>query len=87
MERYTDAWDRTSFQAIIWNLPCEPGVTFECTRNVVEDIIVWLPHMFRRYKKMRGEEMTLEIDEVYYNPETYEKWYRVNYKVKEKTND
>ncbi len=84
MERYTDAWDRTSFQAIIWNLPCEPGATFECTRNVVEDIIVWLPHMFRKYKKMRGEEMTLEIDEAYYDFETHEKWYRVNYKIKER---
>lgn len=84
MERYTDAWDRTSFQAIIWNLPCESGATFECTRNVVEDIIVWLPHMFRKYKKMRGEEMTLEIDEAYYDSETHEKWYRVNYKIKER---
>ena len=87
MERYTDGWDRTSFQAIIWNLPCEPGTTFECTRNVVQDIIVWLPHMFGKYKKMRGVEMTLEIDEAYYDSETHEKWYRVNYKVKEKTND
>lgn len=86
MERYTDAWDRTH-RDIIWNLPCEPGATFECTRNVVEDIITWLPHMFRKYKKMYGAEMTLEIDEAYYDSETYEKWYRVNYKVKEKTDD
>ena len=86
MERYTDGWDRTG-QDIIWNLPCEPGATFECTRNVVEDIIVWLPLMFRKYKAMYGTEMTLEIDEAYYDSETYEKWYRVNYKVKEKTND
>ena len=87
MQRYTDAWDRTSYQDMTWNLPCEPGATFECTHNVVEDIITWLPHMFRKYKKMYGVEMTLEIDEAYYDSETYEKWYRVNYKTKEKTND
>ncbi len=87
MERYTDAWDMTSFKVPIWNLPCESDATFECTQNVVDDIIVWLPHMFRKYKKMRGEEMTLEIDEAYYDSETYEKWYRVNFKKKEKAND
>jgi len=87
MERYTDAWDRRSFKDISWNLPCEPGTTFECTRNVVEDIITWLPFMFRKYKKMYGAEMTLEIDEAYYDPETYTKWYRVNFKKKEKPND
>jgi hypothetical protein len=40
--------------------------------------------MFRKYKKMRGEEMTLEIDEAYCDSETHEKWYRVNFNVKEK---
>ena len=83
MKRYTDAWDN-SYQDLTWALPCEPGETFECTRNVVEDIIVRLPHMFRKYKKMYGVEMTLEIDESYYDSETHEKWYRVNYKVKER---
>lgn len=83
MERYTDAWDRISHKVVMWNLPCEPGTTFECTQNVVEDIIVSLPHMFRKYKEMRGIEMTLEIDEAYYDSETHEKWYRVNYKAKE----
>ena len=43
--------------------------------------------MFRKYKKMRGVEMTLEIDEAYYDSETHEKWYRVNLKKKEKPND
>lgn len=87
MERYTDGWDRTSHKAMIWNLPCEPGTTFECTRNVVEDIIVWLPFMMRKYKKMYGRELILEIDRADYDFETHEKWYRVNYKDKEKTND
>lgn len=82
MERYIDGWDRGS-KDIMWNLPCEPGTTFECTRNVVDDIIVWLPFMFKKYKKLHGVEMTLEIDEAYYDSETHEKWYRVNYKVKE----
>ena len=50
MKRYTDAWDN-SHKDLMWNLPCEPGATFECTRNVVDDIIVWLPHMFKKYKK------------------------------------
>ena len=68
---------------MVWALPCGPDATFECTRNVVEDIIVWLPHMFRKYKKMRGVEMTFEIDEAYYDLETHENWYRVNYKTKE----
>ena len=85
MERYTDAWDK-SLKDMVWALPCEPGATFECTRNVVNDIIVWLPHMFRKYKKMRGVEMTFEIDEAYFDYETHEKWYRVNYKLKENTN-
>ena len=83
MERYTDAWDR-AHQDITWALPCEPGATFECTHNVVEDIITRLPHMFKKYKKMYGTEITLEIDEAYYDSETHEKWYRVNYKTKEK---
>ena len=83
MKRYTDAWDRSRFD-IVWNLPCEPGATFECTRNVVEDIIAWLPFMFKKYKKTRGVEMTFEIDEAYLDFETHEKWYRVNYKTKEK---
>ena len=87
MERYTDAWDRTSYKDISWNLPCEPDTTFECTQNVIEDIIVWLPHMFRKYKKVYGAEITLEIDDAYYDSETYEKWYRVNYKAKEQAND
>ena len=82
MERYTDAWDK-SHQDLMWDLPCEPGATFECTRNVVEDIIEWLPHMFRKYKKMRGVEMTFEIDEAYFDLETHEKWYHVNFKAKE----
>jgi hypothetical protein len=82
MKRYTDAWGRGS-KDIMWNLPCEPGVTFECTQNVVDDIIVCLPFMFKKYKKIHGIEMTLEIDEAYYDSETHEKWYRVNYKVKE----
>ena len=87
MERYTNAWDDT-LQDLAWNLPCEMGVTFECTQNVMEDIILFLPHMFRRYKKMYGTEgMTLEIDEAYYDSETYTKWYRVNFKKREKTND
>jgi hypothetical protein len=84
MKRYTDAWDRTSYKDISWNLPCGPGVTFECTQNVVEDIIVRLPHMFKKYKKMYGVEASFEIDEAYYDSETYTKWYRVNYKVKER---
>ena len=87
MERYTDAWDRTSHKVIMWNLPCEPGATFECTRNVVEDIIAWFTHIHRKYKKTCGVEIALEIDDAYYDSETHEKWYRVNYKVKEKTND
>lgn len=87
MERYTEAWDRTSLKAMIWNLPCEPGITFECTQNVVEDIVTCLPHMFKKYKKMCGVEMTMEIDEAYYDSETYTKWYRVNFKVKERNND
>ena len=82
MERYTNAWDN-SYQDITWALPCEPGALFECTQNVVEDIIVWLPHIFRKYKKMRGVEMTFEIGEAYRDPETHEKWYRVNFKAKE----
>lgn len=84
MERYTDAWDRTSYKDISWNLPCTPSTTFECTQNVVEDIVALLPHMFRKYKKMYGTEMAFEIDEAYYDSETYEKWYRVSYKKKEK---
>ena len=87
MERYTDAWDKTSFQVIIWDLPCTPGTTFECTRNVVQDIITWFPHMRRKYKKMRGVEITLGIDEAYYDFETHNTWYRVTYKEKEKIND
>ena len=82
MERYTDVWNRTG-KDLMWDLPCEPGATFECTRSVVEDIVAWLPHMFRKYKKMRGVEMTFEIDAAYRNPETGETWYRVNYKTKE----
>ena len=82
MERYTDAWDKTRLD-LVWNLPCEPGATFECTQNVMEDIILSLPHIFRKYKKMYGTEMTLEIYEAYYDSETHEKWYRVNFKVKE----
>lgn len=82
MKRYADAWDK-SFQDLSWALPCEPGATFECTCNVVEDIIVWLPHIFKKYKKMRGMEMTFEIDEACRDPETHEKWYRVNFKTKE----
>ena len=82
MERYTDGWNKSG-KDLMWDLPCEPGATFECTQNVVNDIIVWLPHMFRKYKKMRGVEMTFEIDEAYYDLETHEKWYRVNYKLKE----
>lgn len=82
MKRYTDAWDE-SHQDLTWALPCEPGATFECTRNVVEDIIVWLPHMFRKYKKMRGVEMIFEIDDTYSDFETHEKWYRVHFKIKE----
>ena len=83
MERYIDAWDNTHLD-LTWNLPCEPGATFECTQNVVEDIILFLPHMFRRYKKMYGTEMTLEIDDAYYDSETYTKWYHVNFKKKER---
>jgi hypothetical protein len=83
MERYTDAWDNTRLD-LVWNLPCEPGETFECTQNVVEDIILFLPHIFRKYKKMYGTETTLEIDYAYYDSETYTKWYRVNFKVKER---
>lgn len=82
MKRYTDGWDRTR-QDIMWNLPCEPGATFECTRNVVDDIIVWLPFMFKKYKALHGAEMTFEIDEAYYDHDTHDKWYRVNYKLKE----
>lgn len=83
MERYTDGWDRTSYQDISWNLPWTPGTTFECTRNVVEDIIMWLPFNFKKYKKMYGIDMIFEIDKVYYDFETHETWYRVNYKEKE----
>ena len=86
MERYTNAWDDTHLY-LVWNLPCEPGATFECTQNVMEDIILSLPHIFRKYKKMYDTEMTLEIDEAYYDSETYTKWYRVNFKKKEQTND
>ena len=85
MERYTDVWNRTG-KDLMWDLPCEPGVTFECTRNVVEDIISCLPFMFRQYKRKRGAEITFEIDEAYRDPETYETWYRVSYKTKENTN-
>lgn len=86
MERYTDAWDNTHLD-LTWHLPCEPGAPFECTQNVMEDIILSLPHIFRKYKKMYGTEMTLEIDKAYYDSETYTKWYRVTFKKKEKTND
>lgn len=82
MERYTDVWDKSG-KDFMWALPCEPGATFECTQTVVEDIIVCLPHMFSKYKKMHGVEMTFEIDEAYYDTETHEKWYRVNFKLKE----
>lgn len=82
MQRYTSGWDK-SHQDLMWALPCEPGATFECTRNVVEDIIVWLPFMFKKHKALHGVEMTFEIDEAYYDSETHKKWYRVNYKLKE----
>lgn len=82
MERYTDVWDRTG-KDLMWGLPCEPGATFECTKNVVEDIVSYLPFMFKKYKKMRGMEMTFEIDEAYRDPETGDTWYRVSYKAKE----
>ena len=82
MERYTDVWDRAG-KDLMWRLPCEPGATFECTQNVVNDIVASLPFMFRQYKKKRGCEITFEIDEAYLDPETHEKWYRVNYKAKE----
>ena len=82
MERYTDVWDRTG-KDLMWGLPCGPGATFECTKNVVEDIVSYLPFMFKKYKKMRGMEMTFEIDEAYRDPETGDTWYRVNYKAKE----
>lgn len=82
MERYTDAWDKT-YQDMTWGLPCEPGTSFECTQNVIQEIIVWLPRMFKKYKKMRGIEMIFEISDAYRDPETYETWYRVHYKIKE----
>lgn len=82
MERYTDAWDK-SRRDMVWDLPCEPGASFECARNVIDDIIVWLPSMFKKYKKMRGIEMILEISDAYWDSETHEIWYRVHYKTKE----
>lgn len=82
MVRFTDGWDR-SHQDISWNLPCTPGTTFECTQNVVADIITLLPFTFKKYKKMYGIEIIFEIDEAYYDLETHEKWYRVSYKEKE----
>lgn len=86
MQRYTDAWDRT-YQDITWALPCEPGVTFECTPNVINDIIAWLPHMFKKYKKMRGVEMAFEIDGACLDLDASVTWYRVSFKEKENQND
>ena len=42
-----------------------------------------LPFAVNNVPKMYVTEMTLEIDEAYYDSETYTKWYRVNFKAKE----